>query len=112
LVARAIYPHFLARPMLHVELPVTLVPRSIHVSVDAVPVGLVVEPLPLEDVAVNVPEFAPAASLIEAPEALISRAIRPDLHAEPVLHVAEPLAFVNCAVLENDIAALFNHLPL
>lgn len=74
--------------MLHILLPIALVPRPIHVSVDTVAVRLVVLPLALKHVPIDVPEFSTPARLIEPPEAFVAGTIWPYLHTEAMLHIA------------------------
>lgn len=88
LVARSICPDFLARPMLHIVLPIAFVAGSIHVSIDTVSICLIFKPLAFKYVTVYVPEFSPTARLIIPPETLVPGAIRPDLHTEAMFHVA------------------------
>ena len=109
-VATAICPDLLAWSVLEVLLPVALIPSSVHVYVDTIAVSLIVEPLSFKHIAIDVPKLASAACLIEPPEALVSGAIWPDLDAKSMLHVAQPLAFVHGAILEDNVAPLFNHL--
>ncbi len=71
-------------------------------DIDTIAVGFVIVPLALEDVAVNVPELALAAGLVEPPIPLIPGTIRPDLDTIAMLHVAQPLPLVDSSVLEDD----------
>ena len=75
--------------------------------INTVAVGLVVEPLAFEDVAVDVPEFSIATGLVEAPIALVFGAVFPNLHAVAVLQVSEPLADVCRAILKMNFWSLF-----
>lgn len=90
--------------MLQVIFPVALVPGSVHVDIDAIAVGFVIVPLALKHVAINVPELALAACLVEPPIPFVAGTIRPDLHTIAMLHVAKPLPLVHSSVLEDDFA--------
>ena len=92
--------------MLQVVFPVALVPGSVHVDINTIAVGLVIIPLALKDVAINVPELALAACLVEPPIPFVAGTIRPDLHTIAMLHVAKPLPLVHSSVLEDDFALI------
>ena len=99
-------PDFFSLTVLEIVLPFTLVPGTVLMDVDAIAVGLVVEPLALENVAVHVPEFSIAAGLVEPPVALVFGAVLPDLDAVSVLQVSEPLANICCAIFKMNFWSL------
>ena len=99
-------PDFFSLPMLKVISPLALIPCAVLVDVNAVTIGLVIEPLPLEDVAVDMPEFSVSAGLIEPPMALILCAIFPNLDSVSVFHIAEPLTCVSGPIFEVNFASL------
>ena len=107
LIHRIVSPDLFSLTMLEIVLPLTFVSCAVLVNIHTVAVGLVVEPLALEDIAIDVPELALAARLIEAPVALILGAVLPDLHTIAVLQVAEPLAHVSRAIFEMNFWSLF-----
>ena len=68
--------------------------------IDAVSVGLIVQPFTFEDIAVNVPELSLAAGFIKSPIAFIFSTIFPYLNSIAVLQITEPLAYVCCAIFK------------
>lgn len=92
--------------MLEIILPFTLVPGTVLMHVDSIAVGLVIEPLALEHVAIHVPEFSIAAGFVEPPVAFVFGAVLPDLHAITVLQVSEPLANICCAIFKMNFWSL------
>ena len=75
-------------------------------NIDTPAVGLVVEPLSFEDIAVDVPEFTMTASLVESPVALVLGTVLPDLNTVSVLHISEPVTGVRGAILKMNFSTL------
>lgn len=106
LVHRVVSPDLLALTVLEIVLPLAFIACAILMDVDSIPVGLIIKPLALEDVAVHVPELAVTTGFIEAPVAFVLSTVFPDLHAISVLHVTQPLSGVSGTILEMDFSAL------
>ena len=85
--------------MLLVFFPVALVASSLDVCIDSVAVSLVVEPLPVVDVAVRVEELALPACLIVLPVTFVAGIIRPDHRATPVSQATLPLSGIDGSCL-------------
>jgi len=106
LIHGVICPNFFALSMLEIIFPFAFVPSTILMNVNSIAVGLIVEPLSLEDIAIYMPEFAVSTGLVKAPVALVLSAIFPNLDAVAVLKVSEPLTHVGCAIFEMDLWSL------
>lgn len=95
-VHRAIGPLFLTMAMLQIVHPLSLVARTIHVDVDALAIGLIIDPVTLVDIAVDVSELSEAVCPIILPIALITSTIGPNLDAKTVTEPTDPLARILC----------------
>lgn len=86
--------------MLLILLPVSLISRTLRISVDTEAIRLVVHPLALVNVTVGMEEGALSASLIVLPLTLVVSLVDPDHLAFAVAQTALPLAIVDrtCAV--------------
>lgn len=105
-VFRVIGPDLLAFTVLQIVLPLAFVAGTVLVHVDAPAIRLIVEPLSLEDITVDVPEFAVTTGLVKTPVALVLGTVFPDLHAVAVLHIAEPVTSIGGAILKVDLSTL------
>lgn len=94
--------------MLQVILPLALVSRTVHVDVDPIAVGLVVDPVALVDVSVDVNEFAMPVRTVIAPLPLVAGAIGPHLDAIAVAEAPDPLTLVGRASLEGVKGAVLS----
>ena len=63
-------------------------------DVDALAVGLIIDPIAFIDIAVNVSELAEAVGPVILPIAFITSTIRPNLDAKTVTESTDPLACV------------------
>ena len=63
-------------------------------NVDALAVGLIIDPIAFIDIAVNMCELAEAVGPVILPISLITSTIRPDLDAKTVSESTDPLACV------------------
>ena len=88
LVHGVVGPNLLSVAVLKVIFPLSLVSCPILMDINAIAVSLVVKPFSLEDVAINVPELALAARLVEPPVAFVLGSVLPNLDSVAVLHVA------------------------
>lgn len=86
--------------MLQVVFPLALVPRSVYMNIDTVPVGFVVDPVALVYVSVNVNELALAVGSVVFPIAFVASAVRPDLLPKPISEATDPLAVISSASFE------------
>ena len=82
--------------MLQIVHPLSLVARTIHVDVDALAIGLIIDPVTLVDIAVDVSELSEAVCPIILPIALITSTIGPNLDAKTVTEPTDPLARILC----------------
>ena len=63
-------------------------------NVDALPIGFVVDPITLVDVAINVGEFAEAVRPIILPVSFVARPVLPNLLTVAITESANPLSGV------------------
>ena len=63
-------------------------------DVDALTVGLIIDPVAFVDIAVNVSELAEAVGPVILPIAFITSTIGPDLNAKTVTETTDPLACI------------------
>jgi hypothetical protein len=92
-------PDLHAEPVLLIILPMPLIPGSLGINVCSSPVGLVVRPLALVDVAINVIEFPLAKSMPVVPLAFILGTIQPAHGTSPVSEATKPLSVVHGLIL-------------
>jgi hypothetical protein len=92
--------------MLQIIPPFTFIPGSVLMDINSISIGLVVKPFSFENVAINVPELAMSASLIESPMSLILSSVLPNLNSISMLHISEPLASVGCSIFEVNFSSL------
>jgi hypothetical protein len=105
-VFTSVGPYLLSESMLQVVAPLTLVLCSVLMNVNAVAVGLVVDPFAFENVSVDMPEFAPSAGLIEFPVAFVLGPVLPLLAPVAMLHVSVPLTDICRPIFELDLVPL------
>ena len=82
--------------VLEVIHPLALIPRPVHVNVDALPVGLIVDPVSFVHISVDMREFAEAMCPIVFPVALIASTVLPDLFTIAVSEPTDPLSCKLC----------------
>ena len=85
--------------------PGAFIATAVHISVDAISIGLVISKVADVNVTAGVPEGAHAFGLVSAPEALVNGAIGPFLNPEPAAlrGITDYLAFVNAAVRQIEV---------
>ena len=81
--------------MLLVFLPVALIASAFYVSVSAIAVCFIVEPLAIIDVAISMKKFALPACLVILPFPFIASIVRPAHGASPVSEPTFPLASID-----------------
>ena len=108
LIARLVRPGLHTVPMLQVVLPHALVLGPIDMFVDASPVGLVVGPVSIVDVAIDVNESTFTMSPIFTPLTGVFGSIVPSLLPEPVSEATFPLTSVHSARLESIRGSLLS----
>ena len=83
--------------MLQIIHPLSFIASAIHMDVDALTVGLIIDPIAFVDIAVNVGELAEAMCPVILPISFITSTIGPDLNAKTVTETTDPLARILCA---------------
>ena len=102
LVASIVGPDLLTVTMLLILEPVALIPGPIRVVVDSIPMGLIILPLTIVDIAVCMDQSASAVGLVSPPVPFIERAIHPDLHTTPILHaLLIPFTLILCSIVKG-----------
>ena len=80
--------------VLQVVHPLALIPSSVHMNVDALPIGFVVDPIALIDIAINVGELAEAVRPIILPVSFVARPVLPHLLTVAITEPTNPLSGV------------------
>ena len=80
--------------MLQVIHPLAFVSRPIHMNVDSLPVGLIVNPVALVDISVDMSELAEAMRPVVLPVTFVAGTVLPNLLAVAVSEPTDPLARV------------------
>ncbi len=102
LVPGAVRPALLTETVLLVFKPLSFVLSAVHVSVGALSVCLVIQPVTLVGVSIRMIELAIARRAILFIVAFVARAVGPLLDTEAVSSLADPLSSVNPTIRECD----------
>lgn len=88
LIPGAILPGFDTVTLLEVLLPLSFIACTVEMDIDTVAISLIVDPLPVEYIAIDMMELAFTMCFVVFPISFILGAIGPGLNAVPVTHIA------------------------
>jgi hypothetical protein len=103
LILGTVRPIFFAFSILCVLCPIPFVLSAVHVRVDALPVGLVIQPFTMINIAIRMNESTASVRLVTEPVPLVGGAVWPHLPplALTLIIVRVPLAYIDGAILET-----------
>ena len=107
-IARLVSPCLNAVAMLKVIFPHALVLSSVHVFVNAAPIGLVISPISIVNVSIDVYEAAFAMCSILSPFSTVLGSIVPCLLTEAIAEASLPLACVDGSCFESVRSTRFS----
>ena len=107
-IARLVSPCLHAVTMLKVIFPHALILSSIHVFVNAAPIGLVISPISIVNVSINVYEAAFAMCPILSPLSTVLGSVVPRLLAEAIAEASLPLTSVDGSCFESVRSTRFS----
>jgi hypothetical protein len=97
--------------VLHIILPATLVLRTVYVSINAIPICLVIPELAVVDITLCMPESSFSFSLVETPAALVFGTIWPYLYTKTMsllaIHLSPVYAPIGVKKLWHEVKSWF-----